>query len=43
MPGPIPSWGGRRAKKTGGKILHIHVYCIEEKVTMWITLEFSCF
>jgi hypothetical protein len=43
MPEPIPGWGGRRAEQTGGKILPTHVYCNEEKVTVWITPMFSSF
>jgi hypothetical protein len=43
MLGPVPGQGGRRAAHVGGEILPGHVYCNEEKTTVWITLGFSSF
>jgi hypothetical protein len=31
MPGPVPGWGGKRNRQTGGEILPAHVYRNEEE------------
>jgi hypothetical protein len=31
MHGPVPGWGGRRVRQTGGEILLAHVYHNEEE------------
>jgi hypothetical protein len=40
---PIPSWGGRHAEQTSDEIQLTHIYCNEEKATVWITPRFRSF